>query len=111
MYAQRTQIRVPHACMPRLRAMIDSEYLPVVSRRPGFVAAYLLEKVDDEEAAEMILLWDSHSAAESFTRTGSLAASLQALAMSIPGLKIQREGYIVRVMSGAHAAEASYAQR
>lgn len=111
MYAQRTEFRVPEACMPRLRAMIETEYLPVVSRRPGFVAGYLLEQVDDEEAAEMILFWDSHSAAESFTRTGSLAASLQALAVSIPGLYVQRQGYIVHVMSGAHLPDVQFAHR
>ena len=99
MYAQRTRIRVPRARMSELRAKIEKDYLPVVSCRPGFVAAYFLEQVDDEDAAEMIQFWDSHASAEAFTRTGSLAASIQALAVSMPGLQIQRQGYIVRLMA------------
>ncbi len=92
--------------------MIEKDYLPVLSCRPGFVAAYLLEQVDDEDCAEMIQLWDSHAAAETFTRTGSLGASLQSLAVSMPGLQIQRQGYIVRVMtSRATAPEPQYAHR
>jgi quinol monooxygenase YgiN len=105
MYAQRTRLRVPQARMSDLRALIQYEFLPVLSRRPGFIAAYLLEQVDDPNAAEMIQLWDSHSAAEAFTRTGSLAATLESLSLSIPGLRVQREGYIVRVMSGVSAPE------
>ena len=112
MYAQRTRIRVPQARMNELRAKIEKDYLPVVSRRPGFVAAYLLEQVDDEDSAEMIQFWDSHSAAEAFTRTGSLAASLQSLAVSMPGLQIQRQGYIVRVTASPNTTpEPQYARR
>jgi quinol monooxygenase YgiN len=99
MYAQRTRLRVPQARMKDLRALIQNEFLPVLSRRPGFVAAYLLEQVDDEDSAEMIQFWENHAAAEAFTRTGSLAATLQSLALSIPGLQVQRQGYIVRVTS------------
>lgn len=110
MYAQRTRLRVPQARMKDLRALIQNEYLPVLSRRPGFIAAYLLEQVDDQDAAEMIQLWDSHAAAEAFTRTGSLAATLESLSRSIPGLRVQREGYIVRVMAGASPVEAIYAR-
>lgn len=98
--------------MAELREKIESEYLPIVSSRPGFVAAYFLEQVDDEDAAEMIQFWDSHASAEAFTRTGSLAASIQALAVLMPGLHIQRQGYIVRVMA-THSMETEpeYARR
>ncbi|MFO7321283.1 MAG: antibiotic biosynthesis monooxygenase [Chloroflexota bacterium] len=97
MYAQMTRIRVPAARMKDLRSIIENEYLPIVSRRPGFVAAYLMEQVDDENSAQMLQLWDSHAAAEAFTRTGSFAASLQALAVHLPGIRIERDGFIVRV--------------
>ena len=98
--------------MNELRAKIEKDYLPVVSCRPGFVAAYFLEQVDDEDSAEMIQFWDSHASAESFTRTGSLAASLQSLVVSIPGLQIQRQGYIVRVMATPNTApDIQYARR
>lgn len=101
MYAQRTQIRVPAQTMSNLRHVIENDYFPVVSRRPGFVAAYLLEQVDDEDSSEMVIFWDTHDSAENFTRTGSLAASIQTLAATMPGVQIRRQGYIVRVAVGA----------
>ncbi len=97
MYAQLTDIRVPSGKMKVLREMIQHTYLPIVAKRPGFVAAYLLEQVDDDECAQMIQLWDTHDSAENFMRTGSLASSIQSLSAQIPGLKVQRQGYIVRV--------------
>jgi len=101
MYAQRTRIRVPAGTLAELRHTIEEDYLPVVGRRPGFVAAYLLEQVDDEDEAELIVFWDTHAAAENFTRTGLLASSIQALAVTMPGVKLQRQGYIVRVSMDA----------
>ena len=106
MYAQLTDIRVPVGKMSILRDMIEHTYLPVVAKRPGFVSAYLLEQVDDEESAQMIQLWDTHASAENFIRTGSLASSLQSLAAEIPGLKVQRQGYIVRVAIESYAVRA-----
>jgi hypothetical protein len=106
MYAQTTKIRVPANKMADLRRMIEQDYLPVVSHRPGFIAAYLLEQVDDENFAEMIQFWDTHSAAENFTRTGLLASSIQSLAATIPGVQIQRQGYIVRVAVDSQPAYA-----
>ncbi len=106
MYAQLTDIRVPPGKMSLLRDMIEQTYLPIVAKRPGFVAAYLLEQVDDEEFAQMIQLWDTHASAECFIRTGSLASSIQALVAEIPGLKVQRQGYIVRVAVEPFAAPA-----
>lgn len=97
MYAQLTEIRVPFGKMSVLREMIEHTYLPVVAKRPGFVSAYLLEQVDDEQSAQMIQLWDTHDSAENFMRTGSLASSIQSLAAQIPGLQVQRQGYIIRV--------------
>lgn len=102
MYAQRTRIRVPAGKIAQLRQMIESDYLPVVSRRPGFISAYLLEQVDDEDEAELVVFWGTHADAESFTRTGLLASSIQALAAHLPGLQMQRQGYIVRVSIGAN---------
>jgi hypothetical protein len=96
MYAQLTRMRVPIGQMDVLRCMIEDDYLPVVRTRPGFVAAYLLEHVDDADAAEMIQFWDTHASAESFARTGLLASSIQSLAARLHGLQIQRQGYIVR---------------
>jgi hypothetical protein len=106
MYAQLTDLRVPVGKMSVLRDMIEQTYLPIVAKRPGFVSAYLLEQVDDAHAAQMIQFWDTHASAENFMRTGMLASSIQALAADIPGLKVQRQGYIVRVAVEAFPAPA-----
>jgi hypothetical protein len=103
MYAQVTAIRVPLNKMSQLRQVIESKYLPVVRGRPGFLAGYLLEQVDDSSAAQLVLFWDSHSAVENFNRTGVLEASIYGLAADIPGLEIQRQGYTVPIsVRGAH---------
>ena len=95
MYAQVTHIRVPMNKIVELRDMIETQYLPVVRVRPGFLAGYLLEQVDDPDSAQLVLFWDSQSAVEDFTRTGVLQASVYGLASDIPGVDIRREGYIV----------------
>lgn len=111
MYGQTIHIRVPAGRMTDLRRIIQDDYLPVLSHRPGFVSAYLMEQCDDEDAAQLILFWDSHAAAETFARTGSLANSLQALAATMPGTRLQRQGYIVRVHSGTpEPVAAAYAR-
>lgn len=101
MYAQKTVIRAPMGKMPELRQIVEKKYLPVVRARPGFIAAYLLEQIDDLDACELILFWDSQAALENFNRTGMLQASLQSLAAEMPGLRLQRQGYIIRVAMGA----------
>ena len=103
MYAQITGIRVPMNQMSQLRQVIESKYLPVVRGRPGFLAGYLLEQVDDPNSAQLVLFWDSHGAVENFNRTGVLEASIYGLAADIPGLEIQRQGYTVPLaVRGAH---------
>lgn len=108
MYAQVTYLRVPLNKIAELRDVIETRYLPVVRLRPGFLAGYLLEQVDDPDTAQLILFWDSQKAVENFTRTGSLQASVYALASDIPGVEIRREGYIVpiAVRGGLQPAEA-----
>lgn len=100
MYAQKTVIQVPLGRINQLREVIAQKYLPVVRTRPGFLAAYLLEQVDDESAAELVVLWDSHAAVENFNRTGLLQASIQCIALDLPGVRLHREGYVVRVTAG-----------
>lgn len=103
MYAQVTTIRVPFNKMSTLRQVIEIDYLPVVQERPGFLAGYLLEQVDDPDSAQLVLFWDSHAAVENFNRTGLLQTSVTALAAEIPGIEIKRGGYIVQVaMRGVH---------
>jgi heme-degrading monooxygenase HmoA len=95
MYAQITHIRVPMNKMGELREVIETKYLPVVRARPGFLAGYLLEQVDDRDNAQLVLFWDSHAAVENFNRTGMLQASVYGLASDIPGVTIHREGFTV----------------
>jgi heme-degrading monooxygenase HmoA len=95
MFAQATHIRVPEGAMPQLRELISAEYLPVVQTREGFVAARFLEQIDDPEAALLIVYWESQQSVEAFHRTGVLQASVQTLAAILPGLRVEREGYVV----------------
>jgi heme-degrading monooxygenase HmoA len=97
MYAQVTNIRVPMNAMSQMRQIIEFDYLPAVRARPGFVTAYLLEQADDPDSAQLVVLWENHEAVEAFNRTGLLESSVQALAVRMPGVRVQREGYIVRI--------------
>lgn len=105
MYAQVTMMYAPAGKMPELRRLIESEYLPVVRARQGFKAAFLLEQIDDPDTAQLVQLWDNQAAIENFHRTGLLQGSDQSIAARLPGLRIQRQGYLVRVGLGALSAE------
>ena len=107
MYAQITELRIPSGRIGKLRQLIDEEYLPIVSQRPGFKAAFLMEQVDDPDVARLIQLWDNQAAIEDFHRTGLLQGSDQSIAARLPGLRIQRQGYIVRVSTGEFFAPES----
>ncbi len=100
MYAQKTVIRVPLGKATELREIIAQKYLPVVRARPGFMAAYLLEQVDDVDACELLQFWDNQAALENFQRTGMLQASIQSIAAEMPGVRLERQGYIIRVAAG-----------
>ena len=106
MYTQVTHIHVPLNQMPQFRQVIETKYLPVVRARPGFLAGYLLEQVDDPDCAQLILFWDDHAAVENFHRTGLLQASITILASEIPGIQVHRESYLVKVAMKAARPEA-----
>ncbi len=101
MYAQKTIIRAPLGKIAELRQVIAQKYLPVVRARPGFMAAYLLEQVDDTDVCEMIQFWDTQAALENFNRTGMLQASIQSIAAELPGVRLERQGYVIRVAVGS----------
>ena len=105
MYAQVTSIRVPLGNMSRLRELVEEKYIPVVRARPGFLAAYLLEQVDDPDAAQLLIFWDSHAAVESFHRTGLLESSVQAIAADLPGVQVRRQGYLVQMAARGGVGE------
>lgn len=102
MYAQITLLRAPFGKMAELRHLIEAEYVPVVRARPGFKAVFLLEQVDDPDTAQLVQLWDNHAAIENFHRTGLLQGSDQSIAARLPGLRIQRQGYVVRLTASAN---------
>ncbi len=101
MYAQKTTIRVPIGGIGQLREIIAQRYLPVVRTRTGFMAAYLLEQADDQQFCELIQFWDNQAAIENFHRTGMLQASIQSIAADLPGVRIERQGYVIRVAVGS----------
>lgn len=110
MYAQRTTIRVPLNHMNQMRLIIEEDYFPKLSARPGFVSAMLLEQADDPECAEVIVLWDDQAAVERFASTGSLEASVQSLAAYLPGVQARRESYVITVAAekDRQAPQAAY---
>jgi heme-degrading monooxygenase HmoA len=106
MYAQATAIRVPMGTMAQMRQVIEEEYLPRVRNRPGFVSAQFLEQIDDPDSALLIVCWDNQAAVENFNRTNLLEASVQALAVRLPGVRVQREGYLISInISGQEQEE------
>lgn len=104
MYAQKAVLHAPLGKIGELRRLIGEKYLPVVSKRPGFIAAFLLEQVDDPDSAELVLLWHSQAAVEHFQNTGLLQSSIQCIGADLPGLRIERQGYLVRLVAGAEAS-------
>ncbi len=106
MYAQKTLIQAPMGRGAEVRRLIAQKYLPAVRHRPGFLAAYLLEQTDDEDKCELIQFWDRHSSVENFHKTGLLEASLQSIALDLPGCMVQRQGYIIRLAVTNNVEEA-----
>jgi heme-degrading monooxygenase HmoA len=107
MYAQVTTIHVPMGAMHQMRQIIERDYLTAIRARPGFLGAQLLEQIDDPEAALLIVQWDTQEAVENFNRTGLLETSVQALAARMPGVRVQRQGYIVHVEVASLGAAAA----
>jgi quinol monooxygenase YgiN len=105
MYAQKAVLQAPLGKIGELRRLIGEKYLPVVRKRPGFIAAFLMEQVDDPDSAELLLLWSSQAAVEHFHNTGLLQASIQTISADLPGLKIERQGYIIRLTAGSETVQ------
>ena len=95
MFAQITSIRTPLGGMDSLREMVVSAYLPLVRTQSGYLRAYFLEQVDDFDQAELIVVWTSHADYEQFR--GSEAAEHVYQALRALALRIERQGYLVRV--------------
>ena len=104
MYAQKTVIQAPLGRGKEVHRIIAEKYLPVVRQRPGFLAAYLMEQTDDPDRCELIQFWDKQASVESFHKTGLLEASIQGIAVDLPGCTVQRQGYIIHLaLTGAES--------
>lgn len=102
MFVQVVSLQAPMDNITQLRELVAKEYFPALRERPGFVAAHLLEQVDDRDSAQLIIYWDSQAAVENTNRTGVLAGSAQSIAARMPGLKIKRQSYLIRVAISQH---------
>ncbi len=107
MYAQKAVLQAPLGKIGELRRLIGEQYLPVVRQRPGFIAAFLLEQIDDPDQAELVLLWNNQAAVEHAQTTGLLQASIETISAGLPGLKIQRQGYIIHLTTGKGTEQAT----
>lgn len=97
MFIQVIDMQVPLGQLAQLRQLIKEEYLPAIRDRAGFVRADLLEQVDDSNTAKLIIYWSDQSALEDTNKTGVLAGSTQSIAARLPGLRLQKQSYIVQV--------------
>lgn len=97
MYSQITHLQVPIGRLDDLRQFIYADYFPRLHELDGFIAAYLLEQIDDPTQAQIVQLWADHASIESARRTEPLDVTIERVAASIRGLRIQRQGYIIRV--------------
>lgn len=97
MFVQIISMVAPAGRIVELRELIATEYLPALTARSGFVSAHLLEQVDDRDATKLIIFWDNQAAVENLNRTGVLAGSTHSIAARMPGIRIERNSYIVKV--------------
>ena len=76
----------------------------VISRKfalvPALYPLFSSNKLTTPDRAELIVLWEDQAALERFNSTGMLEASVQGLAARLPGVQIQREGYLVSLLTG-----------
>ena len=97
MFAQIITMKVPSGNIQELRMLIAEEYLPEVSGRAGFVSAGLLEQVDDRETTQLVIYWKTQQDVERAQQTSGLVGSPYSIAARIPGMRIQRHSYIIKV--------------
>lgn len=97
MYVQVISLQAPLGKIGQLRQLINDEYLPALRTRSGFQGAHLLEQVDNRDNAKLLIFWKDHASSDDTTNTGVLTGSEYSIAARIPGLRIQRQSYIVNV--------------
>lgn len=95
MFVQMISMDVPLGRINKLRDMLYDTYIPALQTRTGFISAHLLEQIDDDNRANLLIYWDNQKSVEN-DETGVLMGSPASIAAHIPGLHISRQSYIVR---------------
>ncbi len=104
MFVQIIDVTTPIGRIQDLRQLIATEYLPKLEGRPGFMSGHLLEQVDDRDQAKLIIFWDSHASLEDTNRTGVLSGSTSSIMARLPGLRVQRQSFVVDISVQAAVA-------
>ena len=104
MFVQIIDMTAPIGKIQDLRRLIATDYLPALEHRPGFISGHLLEQVDDRDHAKLIIYWNSHAALEDTNRTGVLSGSTSSIMARLPGLRVQRQSFVVDVSAQAQVA-------
>ncbi len=105
MFVQVIEMLAPAGQIEALRKLVQEEYLPSIRSRPGFLTAHLLEQLDNRDETKLVIYWDTHASLEDANRTGVLAGSTTSIAARMPGLKVQRQSYLVNVKSDSGSLE------
>ena len=50
----------------------------------------IMQKIDEPDCAELLLMWESKAAVDRFNKSGVLEASLRNLMLALPGTLVQR---------------------
>jgi hypothetical protein len=101
-YAQWTNIHVHEPLTKQIDDAIQSVYVPLLVHRPGFVALYVLHDAADPTVVELLQLWDTHSSALAFARTGAFARFIGQLRDNPAAIRCHCDGYVVHVALRVH---------
>lgn len=96
MYVQIITLQAPIGKIDELRTILKDEFLPAVRQAPGFIAANLLEQVDDRDSAKLIMYWQDQKSLENAHNTGLLLSTDTGMVAKLPGLRVQRQSYIMQ---------------
>jgi quinol monooxygenase YgiN len=103
MYVQIISIKAPLGQVNQLRAFVDEEFIPSIKLANGFISANMLEQVDDRDSVKLIVYWESQKAVENANSTGLLLGSDSSLTARLPGVRIQRQSYIMQASTEGEA--------
>lgn len=101
MYVQIISMQAPMGKGEDLRAFIADEYLPAINGAAGFVSANFLEQVDDRDAAKLVVFWENQKSVENAHSTGLLLGTDSGIAIKIPGIRVQRQSYLMQASTEA----------